>query len=167
MERKYIKNDYLHRPEVLEYVLYKVLNMNYYALSEPQACKDVLEEYKIFNDPIRQFIEEVISEATWDLLPFTFLYDIYKVWFKKNSPNGSIQGKNTFINDIIQAINNNEDWYCLGSKNQIRTAHYMDNDEPLAVLYNLTEWQRFPRKDKYRGILRTTTKNSNIPVTIA
>ena len=109
MERKYIKNDYLHRPEVLEYVLYKVLNMNYYALSEPQACKDVLEEYKIFNDPIRQFIEEVISEATWDLLPFTFLYDIYKVWFKKNSPNGSIQGKNTFINDIIQAINNNED----------------------------------------------------------
>ena len=43
----------------------------------------------------------------------------------------------------------------------------MDNDEPLAVLYNLTEWQRFPRKDKYRGILRTTTKNSNIPVTIA
>ena len=27
-ERKYIKHDYLHRTEVLEYVLYKVLNMN-------------------------------------------------------------------------------------------------------------------------------------------
>ena len=31
-ERKYIKNDYLQRPEVLEYVMYKVLNMNYYEM---------------------------------------------------------------------------------------------------------------------------------------
>ena len=50
-ERRYIKNDYLHRKEVLEYVLYRVLNMNYYTLSEPEACKLALEEYKEFNDP--------------------------------------------------------------------------------------------------------------------
>lgn len=37
-ERKYIKQDYLHRRDVLEYVLYKVLNMNYYGLSVPKAC---------------------------------------------------------------------------------------------------------------------------------
>ena len=163
-ERKYIKNDYLHRDEVLEYVLHKVLNMNYYVLSEPAACKDALDAYKEFNDPIRQFIDEVISEATWDLLPFTFLYDLYKIWFKQNSPNGSIQGKNTFIQDLIQALGNNTEWFCLGSKNQIRTVHYMDNDEPLATTYGLTQWQRFNRKEKYRGILRTQTKNGCIPI---
>ena len=160
-ERKYIKNQYLHDEAVLEYVLYKVLNMNYYSLSEPQACKNALDEYKEFNDPIRQFYDDVITNATWDLLPFTFLYDIYKNWFKQNSPNGSLQGKNTFINDIIQTISSSDEWYCLGSKNQIRTAHYMDADEPLAETYNLTNWKNFARKERYRGILRTSTKNNN------
>lgn len=160
-ERKYIKNQYLHDEAVLEYVLYKVLNMNYYSLSEPQACKTALDEYKEFNDPIRQFYDDVITNATWDLLPFTFLYDIYKSWFKQNSPNGSLQGKNTFINDIIQTISSSDEWYCLGSKNQIRTAHYMDTDEPLAETYNLTNWKNFARKERYRGILRTSTQNNN------
>ena len=41
-ERKYIKEDYLRRQEVLEYVLYKVLNMDYDSLSEPQACRDLM-----------------------------------------------------------------------------------------------------------------------------
>ena len=72
-ERKYIKDDYLHRPEVLEYVMYKVLHMNYYSLTEPQACRDVLDEYKEFNDPVRQFFEEMQDSFVWDLLPFSFL----------------------------------------------------------------------------------------------
>lgn len=59
-ERKYIKQDYLKRTEVLEYVLYKVLNMNYYELSTPDVCKDALEEYKEFNDPILQFVNEIL-----------------------------------------------------------------------------------------------------------
>lgn len=166
-ERKYIKNDYLHREEVLEYVLCKILNMDYYTLSEPKACKDALDAYKEFNDPIRQFIDEVIADATWDLLPFTFLYDLYKVWFKQNSPNGSIQGKNTFIQDLIQALGTNTDWFCLGSKNQVRTNHYMDADEPLATTYGLTQWQRFDRKEKYRGIVRTKATSNGIPVVVS
>lgn len=165
-ERKYIKNDYLHRPEVLEYVLYKVLNMNYYTLSEPQACKDALDTYKEFNDPVRQFIDDVVCEATWDLLPFNFLYDVYKVWFKENSPSGSVQGKNTFINDIVHSIQGNSEWYCLGATHQIRTAHYMDANEPLATKYNLPQWQRFDRMSRTRGLLRVSTQASGIPVCI-
>ena len=38
-ERKYIKDDYLHRKDVLEYVLYHVLaETDYYELDEPAAC---------------------------------------------------------------------------------------------------------------------------------
>ena len=99
-ERKYIKHDYLHRQDVLEYVLYKVLNTNYYTLSEPEACKLVLEEYKEFNDPIRQFIDEIIMNCQWDLLPYTFLYDLYKAWFKLYVPNGTMVGRNTFVQDL-------------------------------------------------------------------
>ncbi len=44
-ERTYIKSDYLARPEILEYVLWKVLNMDYDQLDEPTACLKVLAEY--------------------------------------------------------------------------------------------------------------------------
>ena len=66
-ERKYIKDDYLKRKDVLEYVLYKLLaTTDYYELDVPQTCIDMLEEFKLENDPVRQFAEEVFAEATWD-----------------------------------------------------------------------------------------------------
>lgn len=81
-ERKYIKQDYLKRTEVLEYVLYRVLNMNYYELDTPQTCQDALNEYKQFNDPVRQFMSEIMSQLVWDLVPFTFLYELYCAWYE-------------------------------------------------------------------------------------
>ena len=85
-ERKYIKEDYLKRPDVLEYVMYKVLNTDYYAFSEPAACRLALEDYKVYNDPVRQWWDEVSGELVWDLLPWDFLYELYKQWCKDNNP---------------------------------------------------------------------------------
>lgn len=139
-ERRYIKDDYLKRAEVLEYVLFKVLNTNYYELSEPAACVDALEDYKMFNDPIKQFVDEFISQCVWDVLPFAFLYDGYKAWFKKNSPNGQIQGKNTFITDLISVIDNNTGWTCPGRNKAIRPGTKMDEPEYLIIAYDLKDW---------------------------
>lgn len=146
-ERKYIKGDYLHRSEVLEYVLCKVLNMDYYSLSEPAACKEALQSYKEFNDPIRQFVEEVIPTCTWDLLPFSFLYDLYKAWFKKNSPSGGVQGKNTFIADLINLLPTIDDWDCQGRTKAVKPARRMDKPEPLIIEYDLKDWM----SPSYRG----------------
>ena len=168
MERKYIKDDYLKRKEVLEYVLYKVLNMDYYELSEPKACREALEAYKEFNDPIRQFIDEILPFCTWDLLPFGFLFDLYKAWFKLTSPNGQVQGRNTFINDLVAALRNNQQWYCPKVDQKIRTGNRMDKPEPLIIEYDLKKWMNplyltsndpakkcIPlAKDNYRGLLR-------------
>lgn len=140
-ERKYIKNDYLHRSDVLEYVMYKVLNMNFYTLSEPASCKTALEEYKEFNDPVRQFLDDMLPQVRWDLVPFSFLYDLYKAWFRKNSPNGSLQGKNTFIMDVTNLLPNYKDWYCIGRQTSIRPGHMMDMPEPLIAEYNLEDWK--------------------------
>ena len=82
IERKYIKEDYLKRKDVLEYVLKRVLNMNYYTLSEPAACKNALEEYKDFVDTTRSFMQEIMPKLQWTLVPFDFLFDLYKVWYK-------------------------------------------------------------------------------------
>ena len=141
-ERKYIKADYLKRQEVLEYVLYRVLNMNYYTINEPDSCKNALNEYKDFNDPIRQFIEDVFDEFKWDLLPFGFLYDLYKAWAKKNSPSGMLQGKNTFITDLLNLLPTCcPDWYCTNRQAAIKPGIKMSVPEPLIAEYDLTDWK--------------------------
>lgn len=166
-ERKYIKNDYLKRKEVLEYVLYRVLHMDYEEFSVPEECKNALEEYKEFNDPIRQFMDEIMEQLQWDLVPFTFLYDLYKSWHAKAYPSGSIQGKNTFIKDVLNLIRESDTWYCGNKSNKIRPEHRMDKPEPLIWDYKLEDWYnpnykggdvnkicKPALKANYRGILR-------------
>lgn len=166
-ERKYIKEDYLHRKEILEYVLYRVLNMNYYTLSEPARCRDVLNEYKEFNDPVRQFFEEMETQFSWNLLPFGFLYELYKAWVRKNNPGGSIQGKNKFITEIVSVSRNSDIWYCIDKSKTVRSQGRMDKPEPLIMAYGLEDWKNptyigsdvnrisTPKlADFYRGLLR-------------
>ena len=138
VERKYIKTDYLHRKEVLEYVLKRVMHMDYYSLSEPEACKDVLEEYKEFNDPVRQFWEEHQDDFKWDLLPNMFLYDLYRAWFNKNVPSGSPVGKNTFVKEIASLAEADGVW--IYRKDAVRRGSKMDAAEPLIAQYNLRDW---------------------------
>ena len=146
-ERRYIKHDYLHRREVLEYVLFRVLNMNYNELSTPQACKDALAEYREFNDPILQFVDEILPQLQWDLVPFTFLYDLYRKWFDKNIPSGSAQSRNTFIKDLLIAIQNNNIWYCKDKNTKIKTSNRMDKPEPLIMEFDLKQWMN----NNYKG----------------
>lgn len=168
-ERKYIKSDYLHRKEVLEYVMFRVLNMNYYVLSTPQACKDILSEYKEFNDPVHAFWEEMSPQFAWDLVPFDFAYDLYKAWFKQNSPNGSIQGKIRFNKDLTNVVQSTgSDWTIDTGKRAIRPQGRMDWPEPLSLAYELKNWLNpsytgadqekkclAPLKVSYRGLERT------------
>lgn len=140
IERRYIKSDYLSRPEVLQYVLHRVLHMDYYVLSEPEACVDVLDDYKGFNDPVRAFWAEHSELFVWDLLPFGFLYDLYKSWFSSNSPSGSPVGKHTFITDLINIIDGDQTWYCTNRSLKVRPAQRMSDPEPLIAQYSLDAW---------------------------
>lgn len=42
-----------------------------------------VKQHKEFNDPVRQFMSEIMPQLQWDFVPFTFLYDLYKEWYKK------------------------------------------------------------------------------------
>lgn len=165
-ERKYIKSDYLKRPEVLRYVLYRVLHMDYYELSEPAACKALLEEYKEFNDPVRQFFEDTADRFVWGVLPFDFLYDLYKAWFVRNNPSGTIQGRNTFIRELTNVVKDDTTWFRAPS--QFRPRKRMDAPEPLIIEYGLKDWMnphatsssnpdviaKTAPKTRYRGLVR-------------
>lgn len=173
-ERKYIKTDYIHRKEVLQYVLKRVLHMDYYELSEPEACKLALDEYKEYSDPVRQFVAEILPECKWDLLPYPFIYDLYKAWFARNVPAGTPEGRNRFIADIKNLLANSPEWDT--TKKKSRTGTKMDKAEPLIVEYDLKSWMnpcyRGMDADKlchpglkefYQGIERRRTGIATVP----
>lgn len=164
-ERKYIKNDYLHRQDVLEYVLYRVLHMDFYSLSEPTACKNVLSEYKDFNDPVREYLLEMTPRFVWDLVPGTFLYSLYKSWFRKTNPSGSVESQSTFIGHVKRIIKDFPDWEWSGTP--VRSKGRMDATEELIADFEVTDWYDpvytghdraklcSPRlHENYRGIVR-------------
>lgn len=163
--KRYIKSDYLQRKEVLEYVLKRILHSNYYELSEPLACSSIHEEYKEYNSTVRQFWNEMESSFEWDLLPYGFLYQLYRKWFEQNQSGGGMQGKNTFIKDLCGILQSTRaDW---APVNKCRPKNLMDRPEPLIHKYNLKDWMSptysggdirkvcMPAlQDSYRGIIR-------------
>uniref|UniRef100_UPI004057B485 DNA primase family protein n=1 Tax=Acetatifactor sp. TaxID=1872090 RepID=UPI004057B485 len=140
-ERKYIKRDYLRRPEVLEYCLHKVLHMNYYELTYPDACKEVIDRFKEFNDPVRQCWNELRDEFKWDLLPYKFLYELFQSWFRKNNPHGKMEGKQKFIMDLQAIIQNDDEWDASDTDERTRSGGRMNWPEPLISEYELVEWK--------------------------
>ena len=140
--RTYIKSDYINRQEVLEYVMKRVLEMNYYKLSEPESCKFVLEEYKTYNDPVRQFWAEFEDQFVWDFVPYSFLYSLFKKWFKRDNPSGSIMGRNTFIKDLRNVVTKSTVFSLTDPvDSKVRVGNRMDATETLIVTYDVEDWQ--------------------------
>lgn len=142
VERKYIKTDYLFRQDVLEYVLFKVLNTNFYTLSTPEASKEILEEFKSNNDPLYDFTSIMLEDLAWDVVPTDFLYDLYEAWYLKNvSKKGQIGSKIKFKREVETIIQQKfkDKWEY--HKGQYRmTVTDITNPEPYIVQYKLEDW---------------------------
>lgn len=171
-ERRYIKDDYLSRPDVLEYVLKKVLHMNFYEFTVPMRCQNLLGMYKEINDPVREFITEFKEQFTWDLIPTEFLYDLYKAWYTKYNPSGKPEGKTNFKKQLDVILLEPEfNTYWESTASPLSAVDKITRPEPLIVQYDLTAWKNpnysgsdinkiaIPRltANRYRGILRRAT----------
>lgn len=145
-ERKYIKNDYLRRPEVLEYVLRRVLDHAltpaHYELPEPDAVKCALAEFRESNDPVLEWWNDNKLIFQWDLLPFTFLHEFYVAWMGRRYANGKPLGYKAFCRELRQlvAADPTSQWYCDDHTAPIRPAQRMVDPEPLIVEYSLVNW---------------------------
>lgn len=157
-ERKYIKDDYLYRKDVLEFVLYRVLyDTDYYELGEPDACAALLSEYKEFNDPVRQFCEDAMGKFSWDLIPWDMLYAFYEGWFRRFVPSGRIQSKSGFIKDFKQLLTEYPDWDETSS--QMSTNGRTDYPEPLILEYEVKALMN----RSYRGSDLTRVCQPDVP----
>lgn len=78
VERKYFKNDYLARTDVLRYVLKCALEMPHTKLSNPTACRAAFHEYAEANKKVPGFWSEFEDQFKWQFVPSSFAYDLYK-----------------------------------------------------------------------------------------
>lgn len=176
-ERKYIKDVYLARKDVLEYALWRVLNMDYYELSEPDACRALLLEYKEVNDPVRQFWAEMAEQFVWDLLPYEFIYDVYLKWLDVSNPGSKPLGKTRFKNHLKEIVQATSDiWWvppqeecmemCKGKPvKKLRDKLFnrkdmMDKPETLIKKYRLQDWgdDTYKGGDEARKLIPSPTK---------
>lgn len=139
-ERKYIKDDYLKRTEVLEYVLYHLLaETDYYELDEPPECTALLDEFREVNDPVRQFLGDVLPRATWDILPWQFVHDLYRHWFQRSIPSGRPESRKALIADIKRLLPEWREWSY--TDNPVNVPEEMANEpERLIDEYDVREW---------------------------
>ncbi|EPI27678.1 phage/plasmid primase, P4 family [Enterococcus faecalis] len=137
-ECKYIKEEYIYREEVLEYVLKKALEVDFDEYIVPQVCQELLGDFKEDNNPVLQFWKELEPELKWDLIPIAFLYDLYVSWVKRTNPAGRPTSRKVFKEDISKLFEKSDVW--LFKNGTVNTGKKMDADEPLITEYNLVKW---------------------------
>ncbi|MDK8768959.1 phage/plasmid primase, P4 family [Corynebacterium freneyi] len=177
-ERRYIKDDYIQRRDVLEYVLKRVLHMDYYELSTPAVAAAVLDEYKELNDPVRAFWVEHKDLFQWDLVPRKFLYDLYLAWMKRTTPSGAPMDNRRFLHALKELVQEDPGWDW--PDHVVRASQRMELPEPMIGEYELKGWYHPDRpfasdrpghhtlgdrqkNGTYRGIVRRTPRSQSRP----
>lgn len=72
-----IKDDYIKRKDVLEYVMYKALQLDFERFSEPKASIAAKEQYHIDNDPLKEFKVNEFDNWNIDEVPKDIVFDAY------------------------------------------------------------------------------------------
>lgn len=183
-EKRYIKERLIYRTDVLEYILKMVLvDMDYREeFTETSATKAALELYTKTTNSVVAFLEEILPECKWDLLPATdFLYSAFKSWYRAVSPSGKVIGRNDFIDSVKEFVATDEnmklEWEWTDST---RSKGYIDCDkkEPLLDRYDLTAFMdntfgayvnrefvyEYRLKEKYSGLKRRSATANNTSV---
>lgn len=80
-----IKDNYIYRSDVLQYVLHKTVNMDFERFIIPDISKKLLEEYKQENDPLVDFKENVFDQLGVNRVPFYIVYSCYKAFCQENN----------------------------------------------------------------------------------
>ena len=176
IEKKYIKDDFLQREDVLQYVMLRVLGSkdrtfmpDYHALDIPASSQKMLDEYKKFNDPVRAFWFDFRDAFRWDLLPLIFLYDLFKAWFREQHPSGRPISRRAFDEALAGIVEDDADWTTEKGK-RYRSANRITVGEPLVAEFSLTAWMNLSAgrgsaqaylpglKPVYAGLVRVTPR---------
>ena len=132
------------------------MHTNYYTLDEPAESKAELAHYKVLNNPVLSFLEEILKQADWDVISNDLLFDAFKGWTSANNPNGIVPGKNIFLEEVRNIVGQGmHGWsYYQDTKNVPAKAYNSGSDPVLQQYINDDDWCNYANKKSIRGLLR-------------
>lgn len=118
-------------------------------------------QFKGDNEPIREFLKEVLREARIDFLPTTLLWDLYRKWITRNAPGTEKMHRNRFYRELRDIIATEyPGWEYDDTVRDVR--RLMEGDEPLLQDYNLKEWMDdgyMPGRTPYKNAVKENKLN--------
>lgn len=94
----------------------------------------------IYKINMRKFEHDVIPVCRWNLLPYSYLYDLFYAWLPKVGLYEIPQTRKAFRERINAWFVNNPDWI-ITNHYQTVTKENMPLPEPLIVKYDLKNWK--------------------------
>lgn len=174
-ENRNIKDDYIGRKEVLEYVLKRVLLMgDIDELPKPKPVQDAISRYIDDTVPYSHFIKEFclpdsdgLIKLRWRRMPIQFLYDLYSEWHKNQYQVKAAETGPTFKNllssdkdlqkcwdvNLRRAYWSPKDLLDPFGGNDAESQDEEDNPyipEPLINDYNLAKWKNRNKPNKQK-----------------
>ena len=114
-------------------------------LSNSRCASENEVNYVRGQNTVVDFWMEFEDSFVWDLLPNTFLYDLYKAWYRKNNLSGQLVRSNKFKKQIHVLAEATGLW--CKTNGAMKRSIRMDKPEPLIAKYNLRDWM----DEKYSG----------------
>lgn len=137
-DRKYIKNDYVRRPEVLRYLLkYTLEEMDITQFSEEclQEMEPNLQVVRDKTNAVARFLTDHEKEFVWDRIPFTYLFQAFGVWYMDTHFQKPQHKLSAFIDDVALWADRSEEFEF--HPQSFRPCCFMDVPEPLTKKYGL------------------------------
>lgn len=102
-EGRKIKDDYINRPELLEWLLNKALALDLTMFTETEASKKELDEFEQENNPVYSFYLNEWAELTSTRLPADLIYYYFEAVQINNGRTG-IFTRNRFARELFKYI---------------------------------------------------------------
>jgi putative DNA primase/helicase len=135
-----IREDYIKRQDVLEYVLYRALQLDFEKFSVPAVSRQALAEFEVDNDPLIGFKVGFFDRVEAKKIPTYYLYEYYKKYCKLNGLKS--YGQTKFVRRFMEMIPDYEKKRAKLSTKEIQQVTNMnDQDELVAYI-------RTPEKGK-------------------
>ena len=128
-----IKDEYIYDKKLLEFILYKAINLKISEMIDTQESKEALYELEVDNNPILDFYETVMPELTSSRLPLRFLFDYYKAWCN-NENNPTKMKQRTFTKEFKQIAEANGWKYYRNERMPLEGFHKKDEKLLLDML---------------------------------
>jgi putative DNA primase/helicase len=152
-----IAEDFIARPEVLEYLVKVALKdvPEFRRFTVPAASLELSQEQQMDSNPVLAFWAEFADQFQWTHIPLAYMHSLFVAWWRQVNPSGSILGHRAFAKQLkpIVEADGRWDW---GVRFRPDGYAIMGGPEELTVQYDLVDRWGDPKaiRDDARGRFR-------------